>query len=137
MIVRRNTRIQEKTKEISQSLSKAVISSSRCGRNKLVFEHCDKLISIWVGTANIEPLSFGISSGELHDEHQELFADSDAQEDHTSNGHVNKENDNEPDVDTGNSIQTSASENPRKRNSYPSIVPRLINNKRKHLEKKP
>ena len=69
--------IQEKTKEIRQSFSTAVVSGSRSGSGKLVFEHYDKLVSIRGGSANIEPLSFGISSGELDGEHQEFSADLD------------------------------------------------------------
>ena len=44
------------------------------------------------------------------------------------------ESDSNPDVDTGNSLQTSMSANTGKRKSGGSIVPRLIENKRKHLE---
>ena len=69
------SRTQEKTKEIRQSFSKALVSGSRSGSGKLAFEHYEKLVSIWVGSANVEPLSFGISSGELDDEHQEVTAD--------------------------------------------------------------
>lgn len=52
----------EKTKEIRQSFSKAVISGSRSGSGKLVFEHYDSLIKIWGGSANSKPLPFGLSS---------------------------------------------------------------------------
>ena len=54
---------------------------------------------------NIEPLSFGISNGELDDQHQEFSADLDVQEDN-SNEHTDNnqdESDSDPDVDTGNS----------------------------------
>ena len=82
-------------------------------------------------------LSFGISSGELDDEHQEFSADLDVQEDN-NNEHVDNnqdESDSEPDVDTGNSLQTSSPANTGKRKVGCSIVPRLINNKRKHAER--
>ena len=103
----------------------------------MVFEHYEKLVSIWGGFANIEPLSFGISSGELDDEHQEFSADLDVQEDN-NNEHVDNnqdESDSEPDVDTGNSLQTSSPANTGKRKVGCSIVPRLIDNKRKHAER--
>ena len=77
MIVKGKRWIQEKTKEIRQSFSTAVVSGPRSGSGKLVFEHYNKLVSIRGGSANIEPLSFGISSGELDGEHQEFFADLD------------------------------------------------------------
>ena len=137
LIAKVKRRIQEKTKEIRQSFSKAVVSGSPSGSGKLVFEHYEKLVSIWSGSANIESLSFGISSGELDDEHQEFSADLDVQEDN-NNEHVDNnqdESDSEPDVDTGNSLQISVSANRGKRKSDGSVVPRLIGNKRKHLER--
>ena len=51
------------------------------GNGKLVFENYKKLVSMWGGSANIEPLSLEISSGEFDDEHQEFSTDLDAQED--------------------------------------------------------
>ena len=65
LIVKGKRWIKEKTKEIRQSFPTAVVSGSRSGSGKLVFEHCNKLVSIRDGSANIEPLSFGISSGEI------------------------------------------------------------------------
>ena len=106
------------------------MSGLHSGSGKLVFEHYQTLVSIWGGSDNIEPLSFGISSGELDDEHQEISADLDVQED--NNEHVNNkhdESDSEPDVDTGNSLQTSMPANTGKRKSGGSIVARLIDNK--------
>ena len=64
----------------------------------MIFEYYEKLVSIWGGSANIEPLSFGISSVELDDEHQEFSAELDIQEDNT-NEHVDNnqdESDSEP-----------------------------------------
>ena len=66
-----------------------------------------------------------------------FFADLDVQEDN-SIGHVNTnqdESDSEPDVDTGNSLQTSVPANPGKRTSDASIISILINSKRKRLER--
>ena len=113
------------------------MSGSRSESGKLVFEHYEKLVSIWGGSANIEPLSFGISSGELDDKHQEFSADLDIQEDN-NNEHIDNnqdESDSEPDVDTRNSLQTSTPANTGKRKVSGSIVPRLIDNKRKRLER--
>ena len=45
------------------------------------------------------------------------------------------ERDSKPNVDTDNSLQTSKPANSRKRKSNAWIVPRLINNKQKHLER--
>ena len=124
--------IQEKTKEIRQSFSKVVVSGSRNGSGQLIFEHYENLVSIWDGSANIEPLSFGIFSGELDDEHQELSADFDAQEDN-NNEHVDNNQD-ESDSEPGNSLQTSMLPNTGKHKACGLIVPRLIGNTRKHLQ---
>ena len=135
LIVKGKSRIKEKTKEIRQSFPKVVVS--RSGSGKLAFEHYKNLISIWPDSANIKPLSFRISTGELDDEHEELSADLDVQEDN-NNEHVDNnqdESDSEPNVDAGNSLQTSMPPNSGKRKSGGSIVPRLIDNKRKHLER--
>ena len=93
------------------------MSGLRSESGKLVFEHYEKLVSIWGGSANIEPLSFGISNGVLDDKHQEFSADLDVQEDN-NNEHIDNnqdESDSEPDVDTGNSLQTSTPANTGKR----------------------
>ena len=57
LLFRGKNRVMEKIKEIRQKFSKAVISGSRSGSGKLVFEHYDQLVSIWGGSANVEPLS--------------------------------------------------------------------------------
>ena len=92
---------------------------------------------MWGGSVNIEPLSFGISSGELDDEHQEFSVDLGIQEDDNDDYVDNNqyESDSEPDVDTGNRLQASTPANTGKHKVGGSIVSRLINNKRKHLER--
>ena len=103
----------------------------------MVLEHYEKLVFVWGGFANIEPLSFGISSGELDYEHQEFSADLYVQEDNNNEHAENNqdESDSEPGVDTGNSLLTSTPANTGKHKVSGSIVPRLIDNKRKHLER--
>ena len=137
LTVKGKSRIQEKIKEIRQSFSKAVVSGSRSGSGKLVFEHYEKLVSIWGSFANIESLPFVISSRGLDDEHQEFSADLDVQEDNNNENIDNNqdESDSDPDVDTGNNSQTSMPANTGKRKVNGSIVPRLINSKRKQLER--
>ena len=44
-------RVIEKTKEIRQLFSKAVVSGSRSGSGKIVFEHYYNLVKIWGGSA--------------------------------------------------------------------------------------
>ena len=73
------------------------------GSGKLVFEHYEKLVFMWGGSVNIEPLSFGISSGELDDEHQEFSVDLGIQEDNNDEYVDNNqdESDSEPNVELG------------------------------------
>ena len=88
-------------------------------------------------SANIEPPWFGISSGKLENEDQQFTADIDVQEGNNNGNVVNKQDgsDSEPDVDTGNSLQASTPTNTGKRKVGSSIVPKVIGNKRKHLER--
>ena len=65
LIKRGTKRIQEKLKEIRQHFSKAVVSGSRSGSGKIVFEFYDQLILLWGGSANIEPLEFGVKGDDF------------------------------------------------------------------------
>ena len=56
MIRKGQKRVMEKVKEIRQSFSKAVVSGSRSGSGKIVYEFYDKLITLWGGSAGTEPL---------------------------------------------------------------------------------
>ena len=49
LISKGRSRIIEKIKEIRQSFSKAVISGTRSGSGRIVYEHYDKLVEIWGG----------------------------------------------------------------------------------------
>ena len=110
-------RIVEKVKEIRQSFSKAVVSGTRSGCGKIVFEFYEKLVTIWGGSANTEPLSFGISSETLNNK-------SGRPQDELSEN----ENDDFDDVENSGSQA-------QKRKSTENAVPLLVDNKRKHLEK--
>ena len=68
----------------------------------------------------------------MDDKHQEYSADLDLQED---NNNENFDNNREPKVDTGNSLQTSTPADTGKRKVGSSILPRLIDNNRKHLKR--
>ena len=114
---RGKSRVMEKIKEIRQKFSKAVISGSRSGSGKLVFEHYDQLVSIWGGSANVEPLSFGINGEESSNSSDDDMA--------IENASTNK--------DSTSSIPKSTS--PQRKRKSSSSVPMLIDNKRKHLEK--
>ena len=109
-------RIVEKVKEIWQSFSKAVVAGSRSGCGKIIFEFYDKLVKIWGGSANTEPLSFGVSSERLNSEgdgHQDLQSEFESED----------------------SDSRSNASGAQKRKATENAVPKLVDNKRKHLEK--
>ena len=62
VIAKAHKRVVEKTKEIRQNYSKAVVSGRRSGSGKLIYEHYDKLVQIWGSTPNVSPLKFGVSA---------------------------------------------------------------------------
>ena len=118
LIAKGYNRVVEKVKEIRQSFSKAVVAGSRSGSGKIVYEFYDKLIQIWGGSANTAPLSFGTSSEILNNEGDDGLEDrlSESEDD---------------DFDSGNINASGA----QKRKPTENAVPRLVDNKRKHLEK--
>ena len=62
LMIRGRNRIHEKVKDIRQNFSKAVITGTRSGSGKIVYEFFDKLVTIWEGSANTTPLQFGVQS---------------------------------------------------------------------------
>ncbi|XP_065671685.1 uncharacterized protein LOC136089562 [Hydra vulgaris] len=111
-------RVQEKLKEIRQKFSKAVVSGSRSGSGKIIFEFYDQLISLWGSSANIEPLIFGVKGDDFIE---------------TEETHFSIDQDLSEEVELVNNSDTAESiNNPKKRKS---CVPQLIDNKRKHLER--
>ena len=71
LISRGTKRIMEKVKELRQNFSKAVVSGTRSGSGKIVFEFYDKLCAIWGGSANTEKLSFGVSGEDFESNDKE------------------------------------------------------------------
>ena len=110
--------ITEKLKKFVNRF-KQKLSGSPSGSWKLVFEHYDSLVKIWGGSATSKPLAFGISSS------YDINIDSDI-----FYGDELKEN-NESESDNHTLKHNTVF--PRKLKS--SIVPNLIDIKRKHPEK--
>ena len=54
-------------KDIIQNYSKAVINRTLSGSRRIVYEHYDKLVSIWYSFGNTEPLSYGVQSDDFED----------------------------------------------------------------------
>ena len=155
LITRGKNRIIEKTKDIRQKFSKAVVNGSRSGSGKIVFEYYDMLKTIWGGSANTKPLPFGFSNlaeSDDSDEGSDLCGVDDEtrsrgsvgdnsnniEENETSNNstinnsgsRIPDNDDNEEDFEDQNNLQT-----PRVNKRNGSAIPKLIDSKRKHLEK--
>ena len=106
------SRIQEKLKEIRQDFSKAVTSGSRSGSGKIVLQFYDQLVQIWGGSPATEPLAFGTSTDGMNNATNPEAPPSSEEEDCDDN------------------ILPI-----RKRTSSENPVPKLIDNKRKHVER--
>ena len=157
-------RIKEKLKSIRQDYSKAVVSGTRSGSEKIVLQYFDDLASIWGGSPATEPLSFGIDSANFSTAISEILLDQldeDAFEESSSSrslcsspsasrastpcfvsddcnqpegGEIQRSECNESGCSELESLKEK--EKRGKRKSVPvSDVPKLIDNKRKHLEK--
>eukprot|EP00794_Sanderia_malayensis_P014422 gene14422-biopygen11518 len=134
------SRIQEKVKEIRQNFSRAVVSGRRSGSGKLVFEFYDELVKIWGGTSAVEPLSSGVGTDSFSRgrevAHPSNIANAEALLDVSQDG---LENDNDAESlvasDKDGDAEVELIENSRKRKPAQNEVPKLIDNKRKHLEK--
>ncbi len=94
------------------------MAGSRSGCGKIVFEFYDKLVKIWGGSANTEPLSFGVSSENLNSEGDGL-----------------QDLQSELESEDEDSDSRSNASGAQKRNAMENAVPKLVDNKRKHLEK--
>ena len=69
MINKGKNRVHEKVKDMRQNYSKAVVNGTRSGSGRIVYEHYayDKLVSIWGGSANTEPLPYGVRSDDFEE----------------------------------------------------------------------
>lgn len=136
MITKGQKRVMEQVKEIRQSFSKAVVSGSRSGSGKLVYEFYDKLITLWGGSAGTEPLSYGVGGDDFLEDNEVVQChnpeDDSLSLDLETAGTSAGSSDLGPGDDGGSASGDVAPGNKRKAN----CVPKLIDNKRKHLEKK-
>ncbi len=129
-----------KVKEIRQSFSNAVTTGKRSGSGKIVFEHYDRLVSLWGGCAGITPLPFGVDANNF-DPDQQAEAEEKDLDDRYIEDELRDNNSDSGEIDIGNDEDNTTKEieedNTRaviKRKSE-NQVPKLIDNKRKHLEK--
>ena len=134
MITRGQKRVMEKVKEIRQNFSKAVVAGSRSGSGKIVYEFYDKLIQLWGGSANTEPLPYGVNVDSFALSEDIPGGESTTLQGTASTSGFAKENFSEEsnqDEDDEDELNEIAPNRKRKQ----SCIPKLIDNKRKHLEK--
>ena len=68
MINKEKNRVHEKVKDKRQNYSKAVVNGTRSGSIIMfIYEHYDKLVSFLGGSANTEPLPYGVQNDDFED----------------------------------------------------------------------
>ena len=143
-------RVQEKIKEIRQNFSTAVTLGRRSGSGKVVLDFYDELVRIWGGSASVQPLSCGTSSEQVNsinpsvttvpDDLNEDVGQSDLNSSlnstiHSSSLHSDEEiiPGCEQEIIESNAREAGLPDS-RKR-KVESTVPKLIDNKRKNMER--
>ena len=124
-------RILEKIKEIRQSFSQAVTNGTRNGSEKIVFEFYNTLVKIWGGSASCHSLSFGVDSSNSDSSSKSMDlpdGDLDILNDDIINDEYNNNN------SSGDSSSDTSKNTGCKRKLF-DAAPKLIDNKRKHLER--
>ncbi|XP_046843506.1 uncharacterized protein LOC124437579 [Xenia sp. Carnegie-2017] len=122
-------RVHEKLKEIRHNFSVAVTSGRRSGSGKIVLQFYDELVKIWGGSPATEPLKCGTFTEEVNatnakEQDDVIFP--------TSLSPSESLNDENNDVSLDDCLDLDSGT--RKRKAM-AMVPRLIDNKRKHLER--
>ena len=134
MIKKGYNRVQEKLKEIRQSFSKAVTTGSCSGSGKIVLEHFDQLVQIWGGSPATEPLTFVTNTDEVNNKDDSQNTNMNTENNPTSIDAVPESNIINGDVSGGEDSNDGMSPT-LKRKSVENPIPKLIDNKRKHLER--
>ena len=126
-IQRGHQRIQEKIKEIRQNFAKAFTAGIRSGSGRIIDEFYDDLKVILGGSATSKPLSFGISSAML------TAQGSSSIEGESSSSSTWSQSDD--DLSQTSNSQTDETPVHLKKRPAVNTVPKLIDNKRWHMEK--
>lgn len=131
MVTKRQKKVMEK---VRQSFSKAVISGIRSGSRKIVYEFFENLTKLWGGSARKEPLPYGVE-GDDFGEGVQVHVSHDPKDDSYS---LDSETVDPP---PGSSEVTRVDESNENDHGVPckkgtaNCVPKLIDRKRKHMEK--
>ena len=133
LIKKEYNRIQEKLKEIRENFAMAVTTGSRSGSGKIVLGFIDQLRQILGGSLSTEPPSCGISTetpshGEIEavSDPEMLIVNSEEHRKSSASGDKGDRVCNDSSSKTGSKGKKRVAYNP---------VPKLIDNKRKHMER--
>ena len=147
------TRVQEKVKEVRQNFSLAITSGRRSGSGKIVLEFYDELVQIWGGSPSTEPLPFGKSTDDVNYENfieegldfivggEENMCGDDRDDSSSIIGSNYEADVSSPSQTQKNSMVESNAytsdekHKKRKNNSDENPIPKLIDNKRRHMER--
>ena len=149
-------RVLEYIKDIRQRFSTAVTTGSRSGSGKIILEYYDKLVLIWGGSAAVELLNYGIDSSCVNE--YSTNGENIANESNTStSSSSSSSNDIVGGSSTGSGINSTGrfnqetteatslynNDNLSDSETDPVVkkikinpIPKLIDDKRKHLQKK-
>ena len=131
----------------------AVTTGSRSGSGKIILEYYDKLVLIWGGSAAVEPLNYGIDSSWVNE--YSTNGENIANESNTSTsssssdigggsstgtgingtGRFNQETTEATSLYNNNNLSDSETD-PVVKKIKRNPIPKLIDDKRKHLQKK-
>ena len=134
-------RIMEKIKKIRQGFSHAVTNGRRSGSGKIELEHYDTLTNLFSGSATVEPITFCLESSSssistnINSPAIYLEVENNCVGDDTNDVSGSILADVERNSSTSNTSYTPRFNNKRKGDDE-NCVPRLIDSKRRHLEKK-
>ena len=138
LIKRGYSRVAEKIKKIRQNFSSAVISGRRSGSGKVVMEHYDELVGIYGGSPSTGPLEFGCRTGKAATvDPEQIFEDEDDNFSSEDIGNMSRSSTpaNHPDNLSTDELVEDVHEKTQRKRKNVAIVPKLIDEKRKHLEK--
>ena len=134
-------RIMEKIKKMRQRFSNAVTNGIKGGSGKIVLDHYDPLTNLFSCSASVEPLKFGLEnspssiSTNINSPAIYLEKKNNTVSDVTNDASGSILADVEGDSPTPNISSTPKFSN-KKKGDDENFVPRLIDNKGRHLEKR-
>ena len=135
-------RIMEKIKKIRNAFSTTITTGRRSGAGRIIMENYDKLVLIYSGAPSVEPLAFGsdTASGTHIDDYNNDEEGRCSDEDNASTHHARQDvhaasNNNSPSNNSSNNNSINGNSSSLKRKNTDNPVPKLNDEKRRHLEK--